>query len=156
MGTLIGDCDKCLFDSVAQEVNKLAGTTAVIYQFESMESTRDVLWDEEITTVYKKNAQGVEGIECPVFFKAPDRSSLTGEEGFRVDRLSEISIARADLASRDLRILRPGDIIKVWTDQYYDVTEAHKEEGYISDSTENSLVKFDVTRRTKGPPEGLW
>lgn len=156
MGTLIGDCDQCLFDSVAQEVNKLAGTTAVIYQFEEAESSRDPLWDEEIETVYKQNAQGTEGIECPVYFKDPDRSSLTGEEGIRLDKTSEVWIAKADMDARGIRRLRPGDIIKVWTDQFYDVIESHVAEGNISDSSTYSMIRFDVTRRTKALPERLW
>jgi hypothetical protein len=156
VGTLIGDCDKCLFDSVAQEVNKLAGTTAIIYQFEEMESTRDPLWDEEVTTVYKKNDQGTIGIECPVYFKAPDRSSLTGEEGLRLDKTSEVWIAKADMDERGIRRLRPGDIVFLWNTQYYDVTESHASEGYINDNPQYSMVRFDLVRRTKGLPEGMW
>jgi len=156
VGTLINDCDKCLFDSVAQEVNKLAGTTARIYQFEEMQSTRDPLWDEEVTTVYKKDSKGVIGIDCPVWFQAPDRSSLTGEEGLRLDRTAQVHIAQADLDARGLRRLQPGDIIRVWTDQFYDIPESHVGEGYISDAGNKSMVKFDVVRRTKAVPEGMW
>lgn len=155
MGTLINDCDQCFFDSVAQEVIKLAGTTAIIYQFEEVESSRDALWDEEIETVYKKNSEGNPGIECPVFFKAPDKSGLTGEEGYRLDRTSELHVAWRDLESRGLRRLRPGDIVKVW-DMYFDVIESHATEGYINDTPTKSTIVFDVTRRTKGPPESLW
>lgn len=155
MGTLINDCDKCLFDSVAQEVNKLAGTTGVIYQFEEIESTRDPLWDEEITTEYKTDSNGNIGISCPIYFRAPDRSSLTGEEGFRLDRNSDVQIAQIDLDNRGLRRLQSGDIVKVWG-RYYDVVESHKGEGYISDSGENSMVKFDLVSRTKAPPESIW
>jgi len=156
MGTLLGDCDKCLFDSVAQEVNRLAGTTAIIYQFDEVESTRDALWDEEIETVYKKNSKGVEGISCPVYFKAPDRSYLTGEEGFRMDKMSELTIAQADLDSRGLRRLQAGDIVMLWTNQYFDVIESHASDGYINDEPTRSIVRFNITRRTKAPPEGLW
>jgi len=155
MGTLIGDCDKCLFDSVASEVNKLAGTTAVIFQFEEVESTRDPLWDEEVTTEYKKDSNGNLGIECPVWFKSPDRSSITGEEGFNLDRNSEMYVAQVDMDSRDLRRLQPGDIVLVWN-KYFDVIESHKTEGYINDSPTNSLIRFELVRRTKAPPEAIW
>lgn len=155
MGTLIGDCDRCLFDSVAQEVNKLAGTTAIIYLFEETESTRDPLWDEEVTTVYKKNDKGIIGIECPIFFKDPDRSQLTGEEGLRLDKTSEFWVAKADLDERGIRRMRPGDIIKVWG-EYYDVIESHISEGHINDSGSYSTLRFDVARRTKAMPEGMW
>lgn len=155
MGTLINDCDQCLFDSVAQEVNKLAGTTAIIYQFEELESSRDPLWDEEVTTVYKKDTRGNVGIECPVFFKDPDRSSMTGEEGLRLDQTSELTIARVDLDQRGLRKLQPGDIVKVW-DIYFDVIEMHMQEGILNDSPLTATYRFDVARRTKDLPEGLW
>jgi hypothetical protein len=156
MGTLLGDCDKCLFDSVAQEVNKLAGTVAIIYQFEETESSRDPVWDEEIETVYKKNSLGTPGIECPVFFRGPDRSYVTGEEGFRLDKITELEVAKADLAEKGLRRLQSGDIIKVWENQYYDVTESHTGQGYINDEPTSSMVKFNITRRTKALPEGIW
>jgi hypothetical protein len=155
MGTLISDCDKCLFDGVAKEVIKMAGTVAIIFQFEEMESSRDPLWDEELSTVYKKNIQGGEGIECPVYLSGPDRSYLSGEEGFRMDRRAELHVAQADLDQRGLRRLQPGDIVKAW-DIYFDVIESSVGEGYISDSPTRSTIKFDITRRTKALPEGLW
>lgn len=156
MGTLIGDCDRWLFDSVAQEVNKLAGTTAKIYIFEQMDSTRDALWDEEVEPVYRKNDKGEYGIDCPAYFEAPDRSSVTGEEGYRTDKTSQIQFAQADLEARGISTLQPGDIVLLWTNQYYDIIEPHKKEGYINDSPLNSMVIFDITRRTKNLPESLW
>ena len=155
MGTLINDCDQCWFDHVAQEVNQLAGTTARIFQFEESESEFDDIYDEEVTTVYKKDDQGNVGILCPVFFKAPDKSSLMGEEGFRTDRVTTLEVAAKDLRDRDLRPLRAGDIILVW-DMYLDVTEEYREDGVINDSPVTSVRKFDVVRRTKAVPESIW
>jgi hypothetical protein len=156
MGKLIGNCDQCLFDMVAQEVNQLAGTTGIVFQFEPLSSIRDPLYDEEIDTVYKKNAEGTEGIEIPMFFRSPDRTPITGEEGFRLDRVSELWIAAKDLTNAGLRLPRVGDIIKVWN-MYYDVTDYSRSEGYLNDTPDAySVVKVDVVRRTKAPPEGLW
>jgi len=155
MGSLINDCDKWLFDSVAQEVNKLAGITAIIYQFDQAASKRDPLWDEEIDTVYKKNTKGVQGVECPVFFKDPDRTAMTGEEGYRLDRISNVFIATKDLEDRGLRVLVVGDIVKIWG-QYFDVTESHKAEGNVSDTGVCTSYTFDVVMRTKALPEGIW
>lgn len=155
MGRLLGDWDRCLFDSIAQEVAELAGTTAIFYQFDEDASTKDPLWNESLDTQYKKNSSGVVGIECPVVFKDPERNAVVGEEGFRLDKISQVYVARVDLDKRGLRRPRPGDIIKVWG-EYYDVTETHVAEGHINDSGTYSTMQIDVVRRTKGPPERAW
>jgi hypothetical protein len=156
MGTLINDCDAEFLDCIAQESVELVGTIAVIYQFQEEESEIDPLWQEEVTTVYKEDVHGNVGIECPVFFKSPDRSALMGEEGFRLNKTSTLEIAVADLRKRNIEKLRVGDIVKLWTDQYYDVVESHSTEGQISDSGRSTMYSFDVVRRSKGVPESFW
>lgn len=156
MGTLLCDADRCLFDSVAQEVNTLAGTTGYIFQLEQEESVRDPLYDESTDMAYKQNSAGVEGIECPILFKNPDRSATSGEEGFRLQKNAIVHVAVKDLTDRDLRRPRVGDIIKAWG-QYYDVTDANVGEAYVSDSGEIPVMyEVSVVRRSQAPPEGLW
>ena len=156
MGTLLGNKDQCLFDSVAQEVNKLAGTSGYIFQFEQIKSQIDPLYGEPIETEYKKNDEGKEGIEIPLFFRSPDRTPMTGEEGFRLDRNSHVFIAKKDLDDRGLRRPRNGDILYVWG-KYYDVIDSSYSEGYINDNPDGvSSIDVEVMRRTKAPPEGLW
>ena len=70
--------------------------------------------------------------------------------------MADVQVAQKDLDDRGLRRLQPGDIIRVWVDKYYDVIESHAGDGYINDDPTKSMVKFDVTRRTKALPEGLW
>ena len=156
MGTLIGDCDVEFLNCIAQESVELVGTTATIYQFQESESDIDPLWQEEITAVYQEDEHGNVGIECPVFFKSPDRSALMGEEGFRLQKTSTLEIAVADLRKRGLVRLRVGDIVKLWEDQYFDVVESHSTEGQISDSGRSVMYSFDVVRRSKGVPESFW
>jgi len=156
MGTLFCDADRCLFDSVVQEVNTLAGTTGYIFQLEQQDSIRDPLYDESTDMAYKQNSAGVEGIECPLFFKDPERSATSGEEGFRLQKNSTVFIAVKDLTDRDLRRPRVGDIIKVW-EQYYDVTDTIVGNSYVSDSGEVPVMyEVSVVRRSQAPPEGLW
>jgi hypothetical protein len=157
MGTLLNDCDQCLFDSIASEVNRLAGTTCTIYLLDQEGSARDPLYDEPIDSAFVKNDDGTYGVECPVFFKSPDRNATSGEEGYRLDRISDLSFAAVDLRNRDIeRRLRLGDIIKVWG-KYYDVLDSHRGEGHLNDSGEvSSTLKVDVNRRTKAPPEELY
>lgn len=157
MGTLLCDeAERCLFESVAQEVNKLAGTEGVIYLLEQDKSQRHPLYDEPIDMVYQKNSQGKMGIKCPVFFKAPDRTYTSGEEGHHMDRISEFFVSVADLRQRNMRRPRLGDIIYAWG-RYYDVTESHGSHAYIADTGGIPVeYRVPVARRMKAPPEGLW
>jgi len=156
MGKLFCDADRCLFDSVAQEVNELAGTTGYIFQLEQDESVRDPLYDEPSDMAYKRNSEGVEGIECPMLVKDPERSPTSGEEGFRLQKNTRVYVAVKDLTNRDLRRPRVGDIFKIWN-QYYDVTDSSVGDAYVSDSGEIPVVyEVNVVRRTQSPPEGLW
>jgi hypothetical protein len=52
--------------------------------------------------------------------------------------------------------LRQGDIVLLWTDQYYDVVESSSTDGQISDSGRSVMLEFDVVRRTEGVPESFW
>jgi hypothetical protein len=156
MGTLFNDCDAEFLDCIAQESIELVGTTAKIFQFDEQASQIDPLWQEETTTVYKEDENGNVGIDCPVFFRSPNRSALMGEEGFRLQRTSTLQIAVADMRKRGLRRLRQGDIILLWTDKYYDVVESSSTDGQVSDSGRSVMLEFDVVRRTEGVPESLW
>ena len=156
MGCLLGDGDKCLFDSVAQEVIKLAGVNesdAIIFQLNEEESLVHPLYAEPMQTEYAKNDQGTYGVKCPLYFENPDKSPLAGEEGYRVDKISKVWIADKDLKDRGLRNMRIGDIIYVWG-LYWDVTNFHKE-GIPNDAPTTSMWMIDVVRRTKAPPESL-
>ena len=156
MGTLINDKDLCFALSFAQEVNRLAGTECRYYQFEPAKSIRDPLYGEPIRTEYKEDPDGNLGIEMNVFFKAPDKSAITGEEGRRIDRISEAEFAKKDFTDNDLKEPRNGDIIKIWK-TFWDVTIDHKDQSQLSDSgTGETMYKVDLVRRSKGPAESLW
>ena len=156
MGTLINDKDQCFFDSIAREVVRLSGTFGIVYQLDQTESRRDALYDEPVDSAYVKNSKGTIGIECPMYFKSPERNATSGEEGYRLDRMSEVHFAQVDLASRSIRRLRNGDIIKVWN-KYYDVLDSHRGEGHLNDSGDvASTLRVEVARRTKAPPEELY
>lgn len=153
MGTLINEKDKCFFDHIASEVNKLAGITAIYYQFIEGESEIDPLYNEVIVPRFKKGSGGYIGVEIPVFFKDPDKTKIVGEEGLHTDKSSEVTIAASDLESRNLRIPRVGDIFKIWG-YYWDVREYHNE-GLLNDNPVSSVYVIELSRRTKMEPEGL-
>lgn len=151
MGILINDSDQCFMDSIAQEVNHLAGVVAIFFQYEEKKSSRNPYYGESKDRIYKG---GGVGVECPIFFKSPDRSEVTGEEGFRMDKTSSFFVARVDLDERSLRRPRVGDILKVWN-SYFDVTKSSATEGRFSDTGQTLQYEVDVVRRTKSLPEGL-
>jgi len=153
MGTLINEKDKCFFNHVAQEVNTLAGTEAIYYQFIEGESEMDPLYNEVITPKFKSNSSGYVGVKIPVFFTDPQKTKLVGEEGLYTEKNAEVTIAASDLASRNLRLPRVGDIFKIW-EYYWDVRENHNA-GLLNDNNVSSLYMIEVSRRTKMEPEGL-
>lgn len=155
MGTLINDKDQAFLDHIAQEVNCLAGTNAVIFQFDEENSKRDWVYGESVSREYKKNDKDLEGINCPVLFKSPERSPISGEQGFHMEKTSSVFVARKDLDDRDLRRPIVGDLWLLWG-RYYDVTKSGATEGRFSDTGRTSSYEVDVVRRTKDVPEGLW
>ncbi len=155
MGTLLNDNDLAFWDKTTQEVNCLAGTTALIFEFSETESQRDPIYGESTFRVHKKNDEGNDGIECPVLFKSPDTSPVSGEEGFRSEKHAVLFVARKDLDDLDLRRPKGGDIWKVWG-RYYDVTKASASEGRVSDSGVTVEYEVSLVRRTKATPESQW
>ena len=156
MGTLLGDCDRCLADSIAQEVNRLAGTACRFFQLNQSDGRRDALYDESIDTEYKKDSDGDYGVSLYVFFRASDSSGVTGEEGFRVDRITDAEFAIKDFTDNELRRPWNGDIVGIWG-KYYDVVISHQSSSELSDSGLGAIMyKVDLVRRTKAPPEGVW
>lgn len=153
MGCIIGDQDKCLFDIVAQEVNKLAGVRAIIYQLDEERSEVHPLYGEPKIKEWIKKADGTIGYDVYVFFNYPDRSPMAGEEGFRTDKTSIVFLADKERVEKKMREPRIGDIVKVWN-MYWDVVKVNKE-GIPSDNDTTSLWSMEVARRTKAPPESL-
>ena len=155
MGTLINDSDQCFINSIAQEVNKLAGTEIIIFQFDEVNSERDPYYQESVSREYRKDKRGKVGIICPAFVQSPDNSYVSGEEGLRTERNTQVFIAKADLDERNLRKPIIGDIYKFWG-KYYNVIKSSGTSGRFSDSGETSLWEVDVSRKTNALPEGLF
>lgn len=149
MGTLINDYDQCFLDSIAQEVNCLAGITAEFFQFEEPESSRDPYYQEPVHKVFKKD-----GIEIPILFKSPQRSPVSGEEGFRIEKSATFFVARKDLDKHKLGRPRVGDLLKVWG-RYYEITQSSATEGRFSDTGLTTSYEITCVRRTQETPESV-
>lgn len=149
MGTLINDSDQCFIDSIAQEVNCLAGITGVYYQLSEVESTRDPYYQESITKTYKDD-----GIEIPILFKSPERSPISGEEGFRMEKTATFYVARKDLDDRDMTRPRVGDLLKVWG-KFFEIVGSSATDGRFSDTGLASSYEVSCVRRSKEIPESV-
>lgn len=154
MGSLLNDKDQCFLDHIAQEVNCLSGTTAIVFQFEEVESQVDPLYNEPVSKTYKLNSDGEPGIELPVSFKSPDRTEISGEEGQRTEKRSTFFVARKDLEKKDLRRPKIGDIWILWG-RHYDVVQSSATTGRFTDSGVTSEYEVTVVRRTKAAPESV-
>lgn len=155
MGTLIHTQDKRLYDSIAQEVNKLAGALCRYYVLDKVNSVRDPLYDEPEVTTYE--LQDDDGLEIPCFVQNPPTSLSTGEEGRRTQWDTTIWIARVDwedcTGNTDLKD-RPkhGDVVNIW-DEYYDVIQ-YDRDGVINDHRPDFVLwKLDLRRNTKFEPQ---
>lgn len=149
MGTLINDQDLCFWSSIAQEVNCLSGTIAVIFQFDASASVVDPYYSEVTYSVFKNN-----GVRCPVNFKSPDKSPISGEEGFRFEKSAMVYVAKRDLDERNLRAPAIGDLFQCWG-LMYEVTNINYTTGRVSDSGETVEYEVTLARKTKDVPESV-
>jgi hypothetical protein len=149
MGTLINDQDLCFWSSISQEVNCLSGTIAVIFQFDQKASTVDPYYAEVTSAAFKNN-----GVKCPVMFKSPDKTPITGEEGLRFEKSSTVFVAKKDLDARSLRAPAIGDLFQCWG-LMYEVTNSSATGGRFSDTGETAEYEVTLMRKTKDVPESV-
>lgn len=149
MGTLINDQDLCFWSSISQEVNCLSGTTAVIFQFDEKTSVIDPYYAEVTTAAFKGN-----GIKCPVMFKSPDKTPISGEEGLRFEESSSVFVSKKDLDERKLREPAIGDLFQCWG-LMYEVTNVSSTGGRFSDTGITAEYEVSLMRKTKDAPESV-
>lgn len=151
MGTLIHTKDQALFNCIAGEVNRLAGMYCYYYVLNTVQTTRDALWDEADETVYDYEPNGVK-LAC--FGTNPEHALTTGEEGRRKQWDAEIWIARIhwDPVIGDGAKPKAGDVVNCWG-KYYDVVDASRDG--VMDDDRNIYVgwKIAIRRMTKFEPK---
>jgi hypothetical protein len=130
-------------------VNCLSGTTAVVFQFDELTSTVDPYYAEVTKSTFKNN-----GVKCPVLFKSPDKTPISGEEGLRFENSSTLYVSKKDLDEHKLREPRIGDLFQCWG-LMYEVTNSSSTGGRFSDTGETAEYEVTLMRKTKDVPESV-
>jgi len=110
----LGDQERFLFDCVASEVNRIAGTEVDLYLLNKGKSKRDALYDEML----KESWDGPFRLNIYVEWPAPLPEPR--QEGFRESWTSSIWIARVDLDRVKARSPYYGDVLHFWKMPYFD------------------------------------
>jgi hypothetical protein len=124
-----------LFDSVAQERNKIAGTEIDLYQMNAKKTVRDPLYDEVVTPVWAGPYRLKAWVEWP------ETMPEARTEGFRKTFPANMWVARVDVEKVGARPLSYGDIVHFWRTPFFDehsVTYEHgaSKHGYYFNLTE--------------------
>jgi len=147
MGRLIHDIDRDFFNSVAQEVNELAGIVIEYWKLEKGQITYDSLYGE-VTSQSSWKFDGPHYINAS--FEHPEKSPSPEEKGLVTDESGfMVWIARIDWENEmgiDIPVI--GDIIKL-REKYYDVTQVSRDGWLNSSHTEYTMWKLTLGRVSK-------
>jgi hypothetical protein len=158
--TLDGSGELHLFDSVAQEHTEMAGTEIDFYALDVEKSTRDPLYDEPVTRVWRG----------PFRMKAwvawAESIPVVGESGFRFNFLSSCWIPRSSLEEKRAPAPFEGDVIRFWPSPFFDKLAVARryatskdgyffditnsdDDGHVFDQAEFVGFKCDLKRRSE-------
>lgn len=160
----LGADELFLFDCVASEVNKIAGTEVDLYLLNRSKSKRDALYDEMNTEAWDGPFRLMIWVEW-----TGDDPELRAE-GFRRTWISSCWIARVDLEKVAPRVPDNGDIVHFWPGKYYSaaansynvgklptgyfftITDID-DDGHMFDEKEFVGFKCELARNTEFTPE---
>ncbi len=150
MGTLSHTKDQALFNCVAAEVNKLAGTICYYYRLDKVSSAKSAVYDEPTDLIWKDEPPG---LKLPCMASNPEHQLTTSEEGRRKQWDAEVSIARKDWEAlvTDGRRPKSGDLVNLWG-TFYDVTDVSRDGVVDDDRRVYTMHKLIVRRTTKYEP----
>jgi len=150
VGTLSHTKDYRLFNCVAAEVNKLAGTICYYYRLDKVNSSKNAVYDEPINLAFKDDPPG---LRLPCMATKPEHQLTTSEEGRRNQWDGEVSIARKDWEElvTDGRKPKSGDVIVLWG-YFFDVKDAGRDGTIDDDYRFFTMHKLTVRRTTKYEP----
>lgn len=160
---LKGPRERELFDRVAQEQVKVAGTPVELYQFDRTAATRDPLYDEVILGVFAGPYQ------LSGWVQWPEVSTEVRAEGYRLAWPGELWLARADIEQLGARRPRDGDVVKFWDLPYFEESSVSYpgatgagyyfnittvvDDGHLHDSPDFVGFKCTLQRNTEFTPE---
>ncbi len=149
MGTLIHTKDQALFNCIAKEVNRLAGMYCYYYVLNTVQTTRDALWDEANETVFDYEPSGIK-IAC--YGTNPEHALTTGEEGRRTQWDAQLWFARIDWeATIGTTPPKTGDVVNCWGN-HYDIVDTDRDGIMDDDRNIYVLYKVSLRRNTKFEP----
>ena len=132
-GLQMGDTEQKLHDSIAQEVNQIAGTDIDFYAQDTDNSSVDPLFREPIERLWKGP------FKLKAFVEWADSTPEVREEGFRTSFASRCWIARADIDALGIQPPSEGDVIRFWNTPFFN------ESGLDNEPSPGKGYFFNVT-----------
>lgn len=165
MGTLLDGSEFRLFDGIAEEVMRLAGTSCpVLWKLSekivsSVSGVTDCLYEEPVAG--KKIYIPYRDILC--FFDAKEKNSDVGDEGLIERFEGRVFFVRADLEKHKVPLndnkdhISEGDIIQLWANNklrtwYFKIVQVNRD-GWQNDSDVFTHYSCDVVRNVSFTPE---
>lgn len=107
------DNELALHDSVATEVNRIAGTEVDLFEQDTEGGVYDPQYGEPVDRAFKGP------FRLKAYVEWADSSPEVREEGFRTSFGSRCWIARKDLEERGIPIPTEGDVVRFWNRPFF-------------------------------------
>jgi hypothetical protein len=159
----VSDAEQKLNDSVAQEINKHAGTDVELYELDLKNSVVDPLFRETVKRIWKGP------FKLKAYVEWADSTPEVREEGFRTSFASRAWIARADIEAINAEPPAEGDILRFWNIPFFNESGVDGEpvpgrgyffnvvdvddDGHNGDGANFTGFWLTLQRRTDFPPE---
>lgn len=158
----LGSEESFLFDTIAQEINQIAGTTIDYYPLDPTK-VRDPLYDEPEVRTFLGPFR-LKGIA-----EWPSSTPEMREEGFKQTFEATFYIARVEFDAHGALYPNEGDVFRIWDNPYFNAQAVNNEsipgagyyfdavdvdeQGHINDTPEFTGFSIGVRRRTEFTPE---
>ena len=153
-----------MFDSIASEMNNIAGTAIDYYALDKQKTKRDALYDEPIQYVWRGP------YKLKAYVTWPESTPDAREEGMKSDFEGTTAwLARADIEGLRMPYPQEGDIIRFWAVPYFNSAGVDglavpnagyyfdcldvDDDGHIFDQASFVGFKIELKRRTEFTPE---
>jgi hypothetical protein len=152
VGTLSHTNDLALFQSIAAEVNKLAGMICYYYRLDRESTARDPLYDEATANVYHDTP---DGLKLAAYASHPEKATTAGEEGRRRQWDTNLWIAKTDweTATESDDPPQVGDIVNAWG-RLHSVVD-YDSDGILDDA-DDVFVGWKINMRRLSKYEASW
>lgn len=160
----LGDSERALFDTWAQEQTRIAGTTFEYYSISVQKSEKDPLYNETTQRVF------LGPFRVPGWLEVPIATPEMQEEGIHKVFAPKAWISRKEMEDQRMNAPMYGDVLRAWTLPFYNQwstveSEPIKGAGYYFDvvgvNTDGQLFDsasfvgfiLNLKRRTEFTPE---